>query len=51
MTLTGLSSVTGFQKGAIQKDYEAMLVKKNLMQIDTKRQLTSKGLDLARELR
>ena len=50
MTLTGLSSVTGFQRGAIQRDYEAMLVKKNLMKIDTKRELTAKGLELAREL-
>ena len=50
MTLTGLASVTGFQRGAIQRDYEAMLVKKNLMKIDTKRELTAKGLELAREL-
>ena len=38
------------QRGAIQRDYEAMLVKKNLMQIDTKRELTRKGLDLAKQL-
>ena len=50
MTLTGLASVTGFQKGAIQKDYEAMLIKKRLMKIDTKRELTKKGLDLARKI-
>ena len=50
MTLTGLSSVTGFQKGAIQRDYEAMLIKKNLIKIDTKRELTKKGIDLARKL-
>lgn len=49
MTLNGLASVTGFQRGAIQKDYEAMLVKKNLIKIDTKRELTPKGIDLARE--
>jgi Holliday junction resolvasome RuvABC ATP-dependent DNA helicase subunit len=50
MSLTGLSSVTGFQRGAIQKDYEAMLIKKNLLKIDSKRELTKKGLDLARVL-
>jgi Holliday junction resolvasome RuvABC ATP-dependent DNA helicase subunit len=48
MSLTGLSSITGFQKGAIQKDYEVILIKKNLMKIDSKRELTKKGLDLAR---
>ena len=50
MTLTGIASVTGMQRGAIQKDYEAMLVKKRLLKIDTKRELTKKGLDLARQL-
>ena len=50
MSLTGLSSVTGFQRGAIQQDYESMLVKKNLLKIDSKRELTKKGLDLARGL-
>ena len=50
MTLNGLASVTGFQRGAIQKDYEAMLIKKRLLKIDTKRELTKKGLDLAREI-
>ena len=49
MSLTGLSSITGFQKGAIQIDYEAILIKKNLMKIDSKRELTKKGLDLARD--
>ena len=50
MTLNGLASVTGFQRGAIQKDYETMLIKKRLLKIDTKRELTKKGLDLAREI-
>lgn len=50
MSLTGLSSITGFQKGAIQKDYEAILIKKNLMKIDSKRELTKKGLDLAKAI-
>lgn len=51
MSLTGLASVTGFQKGAIQRDYEAMLVKKHLIKIDTKRALTKKGLDLVKQIR
>ena len=50
MTLTAIASVTGLQRGAIQRDYEGMLVRKNLMQIDTKRELTRKGLDLAKQL-
>ena len=50
MTLTGIASVTGMQRGAIQRDYEGMLVKKRLLKIDTKRELTKKGLDLARQL-
>ena len=50
MTLNGLSSVTGFQRAAIQRDYEKMLVKKRLIKIDSKRELTKKGLDLAREI-
>jgi Holliday junction resolvasome RuvABC ATP-dependent DNA helicase subunit len=50
MSLTGLASVTGFQKGAIQRDYEGMLIKKNLIKIDTKRELTKKGIDLAKQI-
>lgn len=50
MTLNGLASVTGYQKAAIQKDYEQILIRKNLMKIDVKRELTKKGLDFARSL-
>jgi len=50
MSLTGLASVTGFQRGAIQRDYETMLVKKRLIKIDVKRELTQKGFDLARQI-
>tara|TARA_R110002051_G_scaffold72552_1_gene131139 strand:+ start:3337 stop:4275 length:939 start_codon:yes stop_codon:yes gene_type:complete len=50
MTLNGLASITGFQRGAIQRDYESMLVKKNLLKIDTKRELTRKGLELAKQI-
>lgn len=43
MTLNGLSSVTGYQKQAIQRDYEQILIKKNLLEVDVKRKLTEKG--------
>jgi hypothetical protein len=44
MTLNGLCSITGYQKQAIQRDYEQILVRKNLMQIDVKRKLTGEGI-------
>jgi Holliday junction resolvasome RuvABC ATP-dependent DNA helicase subunit len=50
MSLTGLSSVTGFERSAIQRDYEGMLVRKNLMKIDGHRELTADGVKLARQL-
>jgi Holliday junction resolvasome RuvABC ATP-dependent DNA helicase subunit len=50
MSLTGLSSVTGFERAAIQRDYEGMLVRKNLMKIDGHRELTANGIKLARQL-
>jgi len=50
MSLTSISSVTGFERSAIQKDYESMLVKKNLIKIDMKRELTADGVRLARKL-
>lgn len=43
MTLNGLSSVTGYQKQAIQRDYEQILLRKNLIEIDVKRKLTENG--------
>lgn len=50
MSLNGLSSITGFQRAAIQRDYEKILVKKNLMKIEGKRTLTPKGTKLALEM-
>ena len=47
MTLNGLSSVTGYQKQAIQRDYEQILVRKNLLEIDVKRKLTRQGMAFA----
>lgn len=47
MSLNGLSSVTGFERAAIQRDYESMLVRKNLMKIDGKRTITKEGKRLA----
>ena len=48
MTLNALASVTGYQKAAIQRDYEQILIRKNLMKIDVKRELTKNGLELFR---
>jgi Holliday junction resolvasome RuvABC ATP-dependent DNA helicase subunit len=50
MTLNGLSSVTGYQKQAIQKDYEQILMRKNLLQIDVKRKLTGEGIAFAQTI-
>mgnify|MGYP001571189754 FL=1 len=50
MTLNGLSSVTGYQKQAIQRDYEQILLRKNLMEIDVKRKLTREGQKFAKTI-
>jgi Holliday junction resolvasome RuvABC ATP-dependent DNA helicase subunit len=50
MTLNGLSSVTGYQKQAIQRDYEQILLRKNLMKIDVKRKLTREGQKFAKTI-
>lgn len=50
MSLTNIASVTGFERSAIQRDYEQMLVKKNLMKIDGKRELTAEGVNFVREV-
>jgi Holliday junction resolvasome RuvABC ATP-dependent DNA helicase subunit len=49
-TLTNLASITGFDRSAIQKDYESILVRKNLMEIDVKRKLTADGIRFFRTL-
>jgi Holliday junction resolvasome RuvABC ATP-dependent DNA helicase subunit len=50
MSLTNIASVTGFDRSAIQRDYEQMLVKKDLMKIDGKRELTPNGVKFVREV-
>ena len=50
MSLNGLSSVTGYQKQAIQRDYEQILVRKNLLEIDVKRKLTREGMKFAQAI-
>ncbi len=49
-TLTNLASITGFDRSAIQKEYESILVRKNLMEIDVKRKLTADGIRFFRSL-
>lgn len=43
-TLTTIASITGFDPQAIRRDYEAILFRKGLMQIDGKRKLTADGV-------
>lgn len=45
-SLTAISSATGHSKQAIQQNYEDALLNKGLMDIDSKRMLTSKGREL-----
>jgi len=47
MSLNEICSVTGYQKQAVQRDYEQILMRKNLMKIDVKRKLTLEGKKLA----
>lgn len=42
-TLTVLASVSGMDRGAIQKNHEQMLFRKGLMEVDGKRRLTALG--------
>lgn len=49
-SLTNIASITGFDRSAIQKDYESILVRKNLMEIDGKRKLTPDGIRFFRNL-
>jgi len=46
MSLNEICSVTGYQKQAVQRDYEQILMRKNLMKIDVKRKLTQEGKSL-----
>lgn len=45
-TLTGLSAKLGLSKTALQRDHELYLLNKNLIEIDGKRKITTKGLKL-----
>ena len=47
-TLTGLAAKIGMSKTALQKDHELYLLNKNLIEIDGKRKITARGLDLCK---
>ena len=49
-TLTGLSAKLGLSKTCIQKDHELYLLNKNLIEIDGRRKITSKGIDVCKQL-
>ena len=49
-TLTGLAAKIGLSKSALQRDHELYLLNKNLMEIDGKRKITSRGIDVCKEL-
>ena len=45
-SLLAIAAATNFSKTVVQQDYEFMLLNKGLMDIDGKRRLTSKGMEL-----
>tara|TARA_Y100000361_G_scaffold2433_2_gene2088 strand:+ start:1321 stop:2265 length:945 start_codon:yes stop_codon:yes gene_type:complete len=49
-TLTGIAAKLGLSKSALQRDHELYLLNKNLMEIDGKRKITCKGLEVCKEL-
>ena len=49
-TLTGLAAKIGMSKTSLQKDHELYLLGKNLIEIDGKRKITSRGLKLCKGL-
>lgn len=49
-TLTGLAAKIGLSKSALQRDHELYLLNKSLMEIDGKRKITSRGIDVCKEL-
>lgn len=49
-TLTGLAAKIGMSKTALQRDHELYLLNKNLIEIDGKRKITGKGLELCKAL-
>jgi Holliday junction resolvasome RuvABC ATP-dependent DNA helicase subunit len=50
MTLGNLACVTGFERSVIQKEYETILIRKGLIELDGKRKMTEKGRKFAKEL-
>ena len=49
-TLTGLSAKLGLSKTALQRDHELYLINKSLVEIDGKRKITGRGLELCKVL-
>lgn len=49
-TLTGLSAKLGLSKTALQRDHELYLINKSLVEIDGKRKITGRGLELCKAL-
>ena len=49
-TLTGLAAKIGMSKTALQRDHELYLLNKDLIEIDGKRKITGKGLNLCKTL-
>ena len=49
-TLTGLAAKIGLSKSALQRDHELYLLNKGLIEIDGKRKITGKGIDLCKQL-
>lgn len=49
-TLTGLAAKIGLSKSALQRDHELYLLNKGLMEIDGKRKITGRGIELCKEL-
>ncbi len=49
-TLTGLSAKLGLSKTALQRDHELYLINKSLVEIDGKRKITGRGLELCKTL-
>lgn len=47
-TLTGLAAKIGMSKTSLQRDHELYLLNQNLIEIDGKRKITGKGLELCK---
>ena len=49
-TLTGLAAKLGLSKTALQRDHELYLLNKDLIAIDGKRKITTKGMEVCEAL-